>query len=222
MTSWQPTNSAKYSWAQTFHVTDWHAHKLRQNLEVFLYNAYISIIYLKVARGSILLVPLMYSNQNILGSNSSNKHDKFGVNYSQLKMSHLVWDSRFITDLYTGQWFLFTRVRGQGLIDWRSLDLIGWKHWLPRSHFGYPFWMARAKRQVHTPDTLGTLPDIAANARPLRAWLKCRTITTHARESVADLSRNCKCFCSRESVHARVTESRAQGTGVGRDIRQSP
>ena len=26
---------------------------------------------------------------------------------------------------------------------------------------------------IHTPDTLGTLPDIAANARPLRAWLKC-------------------------------------------------
>ena len=25
----------------------------------------------------------------------------------------------------------------------------------------------------HTPDTLGTLPDVAANARPLRAWLKC-------------------------------------------------
>ena len=75
---------------------------------------------------------------------------------------------------------------------------------------------------AHTPDTLGTLPDIAANARPLRAWLKCRTITTHPRESVADLSRNCKGFRSRESVHARVTESRAQRTGVGRDIRQSP
>ena len=75
---------------------------------------------------------------------------------------------------------------------------------------------------THTPDTLGTLPDIAANAHPLRAWLKCRTITTHARESVMDLSRNCKGFRSRESVHARVTESRAQGTGVGRDIRQSP
>ena len=75
---------------------------------------------------------------------------------------------------------------------------------------------------AHTPDTLGTLPDIAANARPLRAWLKCRTITTHARESVADLSRNCKGFRARESVHARVTKSRAQGTGVGRDIRQSP
>ena len=71
----------------------------------------------------------------------------------------------------------------------------------------------------HTPDTLGTLPDIAANARPLRAWLKCRIITTHARESVADLSRNCKGFRARESVHACVTESRAQGTGVGRDIR---
>ena len=39
---------------------------------------------------------------------------------------------------------------------------------------------------------------------------------------MADLSRNCKGFRSRESVHARVTESRAQGTGVGRDIRQSP
>ena len=71
----------------------------------------------------------------------------------------------------------------------------------------------------HTPDTLGTLPDIAANARPLRAWLKCRTITTHARESVVDLSRNCKGFRARESVHARVTESRPQGMGVGRDIR---
>ena len=62
----------------------------------------------------------------------------------------------------------------------------------------------------------------AANACPLRAWLKCRTITTHARQSVADLSRNCKGFRARESVHARVTESRAQGTGVCRDIRQSP
>ena len=78
------------------------------------------------------------------------------------------------------------------------------------------------KGLIHTPDTLGTLPDIAANARPLRAWLKCRTITTHARERVADLSRNCKGFRARESVHACVTESRAQGTGVGRDIRQSP
>ena len=75
---------------------------------------------------------------------------------------------------------------------------------------------------LHTLDTLGTLPDIAANARPLRAWLKCRTITTHARESVADLSRNCKGFGARESVHACMTESRAQGTGVGREIRQSP
>ena len=72
---------------------------------------------------------------------------------------------------------------------------------------------------MHTPDTLGTLPDIAANARPLRAWLKCCTITTHARESVADLSRNCKGFRTRESVHAGVTESRAQGIGIGRDIR---
>ena len=75
---------------------------------------------------------------------------------------------------------------------------------------------------THTLDTLGTLPDIAANARPLRAWLKCPTITTHARESVADLSRNCNGFHARESVHARVTEPRVQGTGVGRDIRQSP
>ena len=39
---------------------------------------------------------------------------------------------------------------------------------------------------------------------------------------MADLSRNCKGFCARESVQARVTESGAQGTGVGRDIRQSP
>ena len=78
------------------------------------------------------------------------------------------------------------------------------------------------KSSKPTPDTLGTLPDISANARPLRAWLKCRTITTHARESAADLSRNCKGFRARESVHARVTDSRAQGTGVGRDIRQSP
>ena len=39
---------------------------------------------------------------------------------------------------------------------------------------------------------------------------------------MTDLSRNSKGFRSRESVHARVTESRAQGTGVGRDIRQSP
>ena len=69
---------------------------------------------------------------------------------------------------------------------------------------------------------LRTLPDIAANARPLRAWLKCRTITTHTRESVADLLRNCKGFRVRESVHACVTESHAQGTGVGRNIRQSP
>ena len=64
---------------------------------------------------------------------------------------------------------------------------------------------------VHTPDTLGTLPDIAANACPLRVCLKCRTITTHARKSVVDLSRNCKGFRARESVHACVTESRAQG-----------
>ena len=60
------------------------------------------------------------------------------------------------------------------------------------------------------------------NARPLHVWLKCRTITTQARESVADLSHNCKGFRVCESVHARVTESRAQGTGVGRDIRQTP
>ena len=39
---------------------------------------------------------------------------------------------------------------------------------------------------------------------------------------MADLSRNCKGFRTHESVHARVTESRAQGMGVGRDIRQSP
>ena len=39
---------------------------------------------------------------------------------------------------------------------------------------------------------------------------------------MADLSLNCKGFLSRESVHARVTESRAQGTGVGRAFRQSP
>ena len=84
------------------------------------------------------------------------------------------------------------------------------------------FYCESLNSSYHTPDTLGTLPDIAANARPLRAWLKCRTITTHARESVADLSRNCKGFHARESVHARVTESHAQGTGVGRDIRQSP
>ena len=94
----------------------------------------------------------------------------------------------------------------------------------PNPHFNSK--MAAAwieyKCNLHTPDTLGTLPDIAANARPLRAWLKCRTITTHARESVADLSRNCNGFHVRESVHARVTEPRAQGTGVGRDIRQSP
>ena len=72
------------------------------------------------------------------------------------------------------------------------------------------------------PGHAGTLPDIAANTRPLRAWLKCRTITTHACKSVVDLSRNCEGFRARESVHARVTEQRAQGTGVGRDIRQSP
>ena len=89
-------------------------------------------------------------------------------------------------------------------------------------HWASNFNMIVLDNSTHNPDTLGTLPDIAANARPLRAWLKYRTITTHARESVADLWRNCKCFCSRESVHARVTESRAQGTGVGRDIRQSP
>ena len=74
----------------------------------------------------------------------------------------------------------------------------------------------------HTPDTLRTVPDIAANARPMRAWLNCRTITTHAHESLPDLSRNCKGLRARESEHARVTESRAHGTGVGRDIRQSP
>ena len=82
--------------------------------------------------------------------------------------------------------------------------------------------LSSRKRYIHTPDTLGTLLDIAANARPLGAWLKCRTITTYARESVADLSRNCKGIRARESVYARVTESRSQGTGVGRDIRLSP
>ena len=80
----------------------------------------------------------------------------------------------------------------------------------------------RLKARSFTPDTLVTLTDIAANAYPLRAWLKFRTITTHTRESVADLSRNCKGFRASESVHTRVTESHAQGTGVGRDIRQSP
>ena len=44
----------------------------------------------------------------------------------------------------------------------------------------------------------------------------------YARESVADLSSNYKGFRAGESVHARVTESHAQGTGVGRDIRQRP
>ena len=39
---------------------------------------------------------------------------------------------------------------------------------------------------------------------------------------MADLSRNCKGFRTRESVHARVTESHAQGTGVGRYIRSRP
>ena len=31
-----------------------------------------------------------------------------------------------------------------------------------------PCGLVRSKRFCHTPDTLGTLPDIAANARPLR------------------------------------------------------
>ena len=39
---------------------------------------------------------------------------------------------------------------------------------------------------------------------------------------LVNLSRNCKGFRARKSVHARVTESRAQGTGVGRNIRLSP
>ena len=30
----------------------------------------------------------------------------------------------------------------------------------------------KIERPSHTPDTLGTLLDIAANARPLRAWIK--------------------------------------------------
>ena len=32
--------------------------------------------------------------------------------------------------------------------------------------------MKKLKESKHAPDTLGTLPDIAANARPLRAWIK--------------------------------------------------
>ena len=58
----------KYSWAQTFHVViDWHAHKLCQDLEVILYNAYISIIYLNVARGYMAYLTIegaIYSHFN--------------------------------------------------------------------------------------------------------------------------------------------------------------
>ena len=72
--------------------------------------------------------------------------------------------------------------------------------------FCWPSFILRSQCPLHTPATLGTLPDIAANARPLRAWLKCHTITTHARESVTDLSRNCKgfrawiCTCSCDRI----------------------
>ena len=41
-----------------------------------------------------------------------------------------------------------------------------------RYHPSFAVKMAMVWKE-HTPDTLGTLPDIAANARPLRAWLKC-------------------------------------------------
>ena len=103
-------------------------------------------------------------------------------------------------------------------IQWSILQITTYIH----VHILHTTYYVQNQWSHHTPDTLGTLPDIAAKARLLRAWLKCRTITTHARESVVDLSRNCKGFHARESVHARVTESRAQGTGVGRNIRQSP
>ena len=43
---------------------------------------------------------------------------------------------------------------------------------LPANNFCQLLRVTR-KRSCHTPDTLGTLPDIAANARPLRAWIKC-------------------------------------------------
>ena len=68
-------------------------------------------------------------------------------------------------------------------------------------------------------NSLGFMPEVKPLHKPRGDLVLC---ALHARESVADLSRNCKGFRARESVHARVTESRAQGTGVGRDIRQSP
>ena len=70
----------------------------------------------------------------------------------------------------------------------------------------------------HTPDTPGTLPDIAAGQCPSPARMIKMSHNNNNNESVADLSRNCKGFCTRESVYARVTEKselRAQGTGVG-------
>ena len=42
--------------------------------------------------------------------------------------------------------FWMARANRQVLIDWWSVDLIGWKHWPLRSHFGFPFLMTRAKR----------------------------------------------------------------------------
>ena len=92
---------------------------------IFVQCLYISIIYLKVACGYILFGPLVYSNWNIWGSNSSNK---FGINYSQPKMSHLIWDFPFYhrplqRSTQRSVFFFYS----QGLIDWRSLDPGPWQ-----------------------------------------------------------------------------------------------
>ena len=85
------------------------------------------------------------------------------------------------------------------------------------------------KQAQHTPDTLGTLPDIAANARPLRAWLKCSLNVAQLQITHAKVWQICRVTAkvfARVNLYTLVWQNhapwRAQGTGVGRDIRQSP
>ena len=54
-------------------------------------------------------------------------------------------------------------------------------------------------------NSLGLMPEVKPLHKPRGDLVLC--------------ARNCKGFRVRESVDARVTESRSQGTGVGRDIR---
>ena len=74
----------------------WHVTKLHQDPEVFLVelDAYVFNIYLKVACApGMCIATYLFEGTCVLeirylGSNSSNK---FGVNYAQLKRSHLLW-----------------------------------------------------------------------------------------------------------------------------------